>query len=71
MDGTLQVPFRTISFGATSSGILIAPTCHAHTGAQDTGDLLIGLSTGDGEGLPPPHLCSSMMRSFSASGAAR
>ena len=27
----MQVPYRTISFGATPSGALIVPTCHAHT----------------------------------------
>ena len=51
-----QIPKRTISFGVSPSGAAIMPTCHAHTAALDSVDLLIGLSTGDGA-PPRPHAC--------------
>jgi len=52
--GPRQVPLSSISFGAgATAGTAVLPTSHAYIPAADGLDLLVGLSTGDGE---PPRL---------------
>ena len=49
----LQQALRAIAFGMMPAGTMIYPTCHDFTqvSPRDGYDLLIGLSTGDGEAL--------------------
>ena len=49
----LQQALRAIAFGMMPAGTMIFPTCHDSTqvSPRDGYDLLIGLSTGDGETL--------------------
>jgi len=51
------VPLSSISFGAgATAGTAVLPTSHAYIPAADGLDLLVGLSTGDGEPPRPlPH----------------